>query len=67
MEERKCMKCGKIYTDYPAISRTDNITEICPDCGVLESLQAINVSEKEWQPILDIIHAYERRRRFRAI
>ena len=26
-----CPLCGKEYTGYPAISRTDNKTEICPD------------------------------------
>lgn len=36
---RKCPKCGKIYGDYPAISRRDNQTEICPECGVQEALE----------------------------
>ena len=35
---RICPICGKEYTDYPAISRKDNKTEICPRCGVMESL-----------------------------
>ncbi len=26
-EERKCPMCGKIYTDYPALSRKDNKNE----------------------------------------
>ncbi len=24
---------------YPAVSRADNVAEICPDCGVREALQ----------------------------
>ena len=31
--------CGREYTDYPALSRRDNATEICPDCGVSEALE----------------------------
>lgn len=37
MKERICPICGKTYTDYPAISRQDNKTEICPACGVAEA------------------------------
>ena len=28
-----CPKCGKEYSERPALSRTDNETYICPDCG----------------------------------
>lgn len=38
-EIQQCPKCGKEFTDYPAISREDNETEICPECGVAEALQ----------------------------
>lgn len=37
---RTCPRCGKTYTEYPAISRKDNKTEICPACGQLEALEA---------------------------
>lgn len=33
-----CPICGREYTDYPALSRRDNTTEICPDCGLSEAL-----------------------------
>lgn len=36
---RICPKCGKEYNDYPAISRRDNKTEICPECGQIEALE----------------------------
>ena len=36
---RKCPACGRIYRDYPALSRRDNKTEICPECGVREALE----------------------------
>ena len=35
---RVCPRCGKRYNKYPAISRKDNKTEICPDCGVEEAM-----------------------------
>lgn len=36
---RICPICGKSYTEYPALSRKDNRTEICPDCGQKEALK----------------------------
>ena len=42
MEElgiRICPICGNEYTEHPAISRKDNITEICPACGTKEALE----------------------------
>ena len=35
---RKCPKCGKNYYGYPALSREDNKTEICSECGIREAL-----------------------------
>ncbi len=52
MLKRTCPKCGKEYTEHPALSRTDNKTEICPECGVREALEdwknwkEMNVSEQ---------------------
>lgn len=40
LKERICPKCGKRYTDYPAVSRVDDTTEICPACGRDEALEA---------------------------
>lgn len=37
---RVCPICGREYTEHPAISRKDNQTEICPQCGTAEALQA---------------------------
>lgn len=47
MEERICPRCGKKYTDYPAISRKDNKTEICPQCGVEEAMEDYFASIKK--------------------
>ena len=36
---KTCPKCGKKYSGYHALSREDNKTEICSDCGVAEALK----------------------------
>ena len=36
---KKCPICGKTYTDFPALSRRDNKTYICPDCGIDEAME----------------------------
>lgn len=47
MENTKiCPKCGKTYTERPAISRIDD-SEICPECGTLEALNVAGWSEEE--------------------
>ncbi|MBE5805819.1 MAG: hypothetical protein E7313_03800 [Clostridiales bacterium] len=33
-----CPICNMDYLGHPAISRIDNSTEICPDCGMKEAL-----------------------------
>lgn len=33
-----CPICGEIYYEFPALSRRDNKTKICTDCGVIEAL-----------------------------
>ena len=35
-KRHECPKCGKYYVDYPALSRKDNKTEICPERGMKE-------------------------------
>ena len=39
LELQRCPKCKKEFTEYPALSREDNETEICPECGVREALE----------------------------
>ena len=53
---RKCPKCGKLFSERGAVSRVDDITIICPDCGTREALESIGVDEKEQEKILDTIH-----------
>lgn len=53
-----CPLCGKAYRERPAISRTDNETRICPDCGTREALSALGVGADEQSRILATIHAH---------
>ena len=55
-----CPQCGKPYHDVPAISRMDNETLICPDCGTREALGSIDVDQTEQEEILAIIHRTRR-------
>lgn len=47
-----CPKCGKAYIGYPAMSRTDNKTKICPECGTREALDAAGIDVAEQEKIL---------------
>lgn len=53
---RVCPLCGRVYGEFPALSRTDNKTLICPDCGTRQALESIGVSAEEQEKIIDIIH-----------
>lgn len=35
----ECPRCGKTTVDYPALSRTDNKTNICSQCGTDEAME----------------------------
>ena len=54
-EERICPKCGKTYSEHPALSRVDDETEICPDCGILEALESMGIESPEREHILSLI------------
>jgi len=53
---RTCPRCGRLYRDAPALSRRDNQTLICPDCGTREALESIGVEPDEQEQILAAIH-----------
>ena len=57
---RTCPICGKEYTEHPALSRKDNSTLICTDCGTREALESIGVGQAEQEEILGIIHGIRR-------
>ena len=58
-QERICSCCGRIFTEPPALSRKDNVTEICPECGIREALDSIGVQPDEAERILDIIKRHQ--------
>ena len=51
-----CPQCGQAYSEHPALSRVDNETLICPDCGTREALDSIGVKPDEQEQILAAIH-----------
>lgn len=51
-----CPKCGQIFTEHPALSRLDNSTLICPDCGTREALDTLGIGTAEQDKILQTIH-----------
>ena len=51
-----CPICGATYTGAHALSRIDNTTLICPDCGTRQALASIGVGATEQEEILAIIH-----------
>ena len=53
-----CPLCGKMYSGVPALSRTDNETLICPDCGTRQALESIGVDAEEQEQIIETIHRH---------
>lgn len=57
MAKRICPLCGQEYTEPPAISRADNKTEICPNCGTRQALDAAQIDSKTAAEIMQTIAA----------
>jgi len=38
-KKEKCPRCKRMYRGFPALSRRDNKTDICSDCGTVEGLE----------------------------
>lgn len=53
-----CPLCGKEFTGAPALSRKDNQTLICSDCGTRQALESIGVDSTEQEKIINIIHEH---------
>ena len=58
-QKRICPLCHQAYYNAPAISRVDNQTPICPDCGTRQALQSIGISKQETEQILFTIHSVQ--------
>lgn len=46
-QEKICSKCGNYIQGHPALSRADNKTEICSNCGTLEALEVFEKYQGE--------------------
>ena len=55
---RICPICQKNYYEPPALSRTDNKSEICTDCSTRQALFTLGIDEEEQNKILETIHRY---------
>lgn len=55
LNEKVCPICGKAYKGYPALSRIDNATPICPSCGTRQALESIGLSKDEQDKIMSKI------------
>ena len=55
-----CPRCGQTYTAPPALSRLDNSTLTCPDCGTTEALESTGVDLAEPDQLTDTIHRCQR-------
>ena len=59
---KKCPVCGREYSEPSALSRTDNKTEICPECGIREALQAAGIGQEKQNEIIQTIREKEQGR-----
>ena len=56
-KNRICSICGKKFSGYYALSRTDNKTKICADCGTREAVDAYYKFMKKVYEIFDMERA----------
>ena len=49
--ERSCPRCGKTYTDYPAMSRV-GLGDICPACGQREAFEAMGMEPEKVEDLV---------------
>ena len=53
MKKFNCPRCQQDTTDFPAISRRDNKTEICSQCGVTEAMADYYGLPDNWLDMLE--------------
>lgn len=64
---KKCPRCGKSYTGFPALSRVDNKTDICSPCGTEEAMQdyageplsPLDEVTEPMMPVSTVVHILE--------
>jgi len=48
-KEKRCPLCGSKLGGYPAVSRVDNKTHICSECGIHEAFARQMKQERDIQ------------------
>lgn len=66
MRTRTCPRCNTDYVGWPALSRRDNRTDICPGCGTEEALVDAQIIRSGQTREADIILARDKRFRERV-
>ena len=56
LQKEICPYFGNIFTDGSALSRKDNKTLFCPDCGTRKALYELGIGSEEQEKILEMIH-----------
>ena len=51
-----CPICGATSIEPPALSRQDDKTRICPECGIMEALTAAGIPTETQKEIIKAIH-----------
>ena len=52
LARRICPICGGPMSEHPALSRRDNRTEICSDCGTREALADLGMDEEDQDAVI---------------
>lgn len=58
MEKRICPECGNVFIGHPALSRKDNKTLICQECGVRQAMASMGVDPVEAEKVVDLVRKY---------
>lgn len=53
---RVCPACGQPLPEHPALSRRDNKTLICSDCGTREALADFGMDIEDQKGVIEAIH-----------
>ena len=55
-KDKICPLCHRTYSEAPALSRTDNKTLICSECGTRQALQSVGFPIEEQEQIIKAIY-----------
>lgn len=51
-----CPACGSAYITPSALSRQDEKTQICPNCGIREALSTVGIPKNQQEEIITAVH-----------